>query len=119
MVQGKKRSVRTSKAKAEKSESAPVHIPLKYCPECIVPSELVCKYPHTQKYILITGETVVFRFGMTCDNRNNQFSDLLDSESKRIYGLSYEVMRNGWMYRLGSLSEFWTCMKPIKINDKT
>lgn len=115
MVQGKKRSVRTSKAKAEKSESAPIRIPLKYCPECIVPTEIVCKYPHTQKYILLTGETVVFRFGMTCDNRNNQFSDLLDSESKRIYGLSYEFMRNGWVYRLGKVSEFWTQLKTIVI----
>ena len=113
MVQGKKRSVKISK------ESAPVHIPLKYCPECIVPSELVSKYPHTQKYVLLTGETVVFRFGMTCDNRSHVYDELLDDLSKSTYGISYNVLRNGWMYRLGSLSEFWTFMKPVIINDKT
>lgn len=94
-------------------------IPLKYSESVIVPSELVCYNPQSQMYRLSTGETVVFKFGMSCDNRSHVYDELLDDLSKSTYGISYNVLRNGWMYRLGSLSEFWTCMKPIKINDKT
>lgn len=93
-------------------------LPLKYSESVIVPSELVCDNPQSQMYRLSTGETVVFKFGMSCDNRSHVYDELLDDLSKSTYGISYNVLRNGWMYRLGSLSEFWTCMKPVKINYK-
>lgn len=94
-------------------------LPLKYSESVIVPSELVSDNPQSQMYRLSTGETVIFKFGMSCDNRSHVYDELLDDLSKSTYGISYNVLRNGWMYRIGSLSEFWTFMKPIKINDKT
>ena len=85
----------------------PISVALKFAPFAVIPSELTdCKHV-AQKYKLVGGEVVTFRFLGTWDNRSGCYDAMFDKECRNIYDIGFETVRAVWKRRLGALSEYW------------
>lgn len=85
----------------------PIQIPLKFSPVAIIPSELTDRKHYAQKYKLVGGQVVTFRFLGTWDNRNGKYDTMFDRECRKLFELDFETFRAVWKRRLGNLSEYW------------
>lgn len=92
-------------------ELSPVSIPLKYCEFALIPDELVSQYSPEQPYRLATGEIVVFRYRMTCNNKNGKYTRSLELLSRNTHGMPFSDIQAVWASRIGKLSGWWHRVK--------
>lgn len=91
-----------------------INVPLKFTPVAIIPSELTDGKHVAQKYKLVGGEVVTFRFLGTWDNRNGCYDGHLEKLCRELYDIDFASVRNVWKRRLGALSEYWHKVEMIR-----
>lgn len=85
----------------------PIKVNVKFSPIAVIPSELTDGRHVAQKYKLVGGEVVTFRFLGTWDNRDGRYDKKFDKECQKLYNIDFDSFRNVWKRRLGALSGYW------------
>lgn len=96
--------------------SEPKRIPLKFCKKAIIPGVLVYGDKSDQVYQLSTGEFVIFKYREGIDNYNDRYIDELEEHSKNIHGISFDMLQQAWIRRIGRITDIWHIVYINKID---